>query len=186
VPPPATPTGTPAPLALVIEDFESYGSDEALRAVYSINDAWGWSVGQLNLASPPDVGSGNQGAAFHYEIKSPAPADYAGFERAFPAQDWRGHSTFRIWVKSDGSSMNLVIQFRESSGEVWRYLTNLSTFGVKDLRLPLNKATFHWADWSTQENGRIDLGAIDHYGIYVGHDGLGSGTIYLDDIRMTP
>jgi hypothetical protein len=82
--------------------------------------------------------------------------------------------------------MNLVIQFRESSGEVWRYLTNLSTFGVKDLRLPLNKATFHWADWSTQENGRIDLGAIDHYGIYVGHDGLGSGTIYLDDIRMTP
>jgi len=196
--PPPTPTptatSTPTPLALVIEDFESYSSDEALHTVYTINDVGGANVGQISLAYPPDVGtvpcpvrcSGAQGAAFHYEIKNPAPADYAGFERRFLAQDWRGYSTFCVWVKSDGSSMNLAIQFGEASGEVWRYGTVLSTFDLKDFQLPLDEGTFEWADWSAWENGQIDLDAIDYYGFFVGGGGQGAGTIYVDEVQLMP
>ena len=186
--PTPTPTATLTPTlpALVIEDFESYSSDEALRAVYTINDVGGANIGQISLAYPPDVGSGAQGAAFHYEIKSPAPADYAGFERRFLAQDWRGYSTFCVWVKSDGSDMNLAIQFGEASGEVWRYGTALLTLDLKNFQLPLDEDTFQWADWSAWENGMIDLDAIDYYGFFVGSGGLGAGTIYVDEVQLMP
>lgn len=155
-----------------------------MRSAYTINAAWGLNVGQLSLASPPNVNTGDRSAAFYYEIRNPAPDDYAGFERSFPAQNWQPYSALYVWVKSDGSARELLIQFREVSGEVWRHRTNLSTFAARDIRLPLNESTFQHADWSTYQNGRIDLGAIEYYGLYVGNGGQGKGTIYVDAIRL--
>jgi hypothetical protein len=89
-----------------------------------------------------------------------------------------------LWIKSDRSGWDLIIQFRETSGEVWRYRTNLSSFTAKDFQLPLNDRTFQRADWSTYQNGRLDLQAIEYYGFFLGEGGLGSGTIFIDDIRL--
>ncbi len=182
---PAVARHYPAP-GLVIEDFEDYSHEEALRTVYTINDVGGANVGQVSLAYPPDVGSGAQGLAFHYEIRNSSPADYAGFERTMTAQDWRGHNTFCVWIKSDGSSKNLAIQFGETGGEVWRYRTQLSAFGVKEFELSFDDDTFEWADWSAWQNGRIDLDAVDYYGFFVGSGGLGAGMIYVDEVRLKP
>jgi hypothetical protein len=107
-----------------------------------------------------------------------------GLERSFAAQDWRGYGALRLWVKSDRSGMDLVIQFRETSGEVWRYRTNLSTFTTRDFRLPLTESTFQRADWSTYQNGRLDLNAIEYYGFFLGEGGTNAGTIFIDDIRL--
>jgi len=175
---------TPALPALVVEDFERYGDDGALRAIYAVNDVGGANGGQISLAYPPDVGGGDQGLAFDYEIKHPSPADYVGFERRFAAQDWRGYGTLCVWVKSDGSHRHLAIQFGEASGEVWRYDVDVSTFGTKDFQLPLDEVTFQWADWSAWENGQIDLDAVDYYGFFVGGN-LGAGTLYMDEVQLT-
>jgi hypothetical protein len=171
--------------ALVIDDFEGYSDDAGLNAAYTINDIGGANVGQISLAYPPNVGSGGQGAVFYYQIRNSAPADYVGFERRFAAQDWQGHSALRVWIKSDGSNRDLAIQFGEASGEVWRCQVNLSSFGAQDFQLALDESTFQWADWSGWENGMIDLDAVDYYAFFVG-GGLGEGTIYIDELRLTP
>jgi hypothetical protein len=89
-----------------------------------------------------------------------------------------------VWVKSDRSPRDLLIQFREVSGEVWRYRTNLSTFTIREFRLPLNEITFQRADWSPNQNGSIDLNAIDNFGVYVDDGGQGAGTVFVDDIWL--
>ncbi len=180
----STPTTPPPPTGVFLDNFEGYGSDASLRSAYGINAAWGTNVGQLSLASPPNVCTGNRSAAFYYEIRNSAPDDYAGFERSFPAQNWQPFSVLHVWVKSDRSPRDLLVQFREVSGEVWRYRTNLSAFASRDLRLPLNEGTFQHADWSPYQNGRMDLGAIEYYGFYVGNGGQGSGTVYIDDLSL--
>ena len=180
--PSPTPTLPPAS-ELVVDDFEGYSDDDALRAVYSVNDVGGANVGQVSLAYPPDVGGGDQGAAFYYEIRI-SSARYAGFERRMPAQNWGGNDTLNVWVKSDGSDRKLAIQFGETSGEVWRCQIQLSTFDSQHLALALDKGTFQWADWSSWDNGQIDLEAIDYYGFFVG-GGLGAGTIYVDEMALS-
>ena len=182
--PTATPTAPAPSSGHVLDDFEGYGSDAALRSAYAVNDAWGQNVADLWLASPPDVHSGNRSAAFTFEIRNSPPDDYAGLERSFPAQDWRSYDTLCLWVKGNRLGWDLVIQFRETSGEVWRYRISLSSFTAQDLRLGLNDRTFQRADWSTYDNGRLDLHAIEYYGFFLGEGGLGSGTIYIDDIRL--
>jgi serine/threonine protein kinase len=75
---------SPSPSRYILDDFENYAGNAAIQSVYGINTAWGANVGQLALSSPPDVRQGRHGAAFHYEIRSGKPDDYAGFERSFP------------------------------------------------------------------------------------------------------
>jgi len=140
--------------------------------------------GQISLASPPNVHSGDRAVQFSYNIKNPAPDDYCGFEQIISAQDWRPYSVLEVWVQSDGSDMDLVIQFREASLEMWRYRVRLSGFYRTVFELPLDEGTFELADWSPRQNGRIDLDAIDYYGFFVGQGALAPGTIYIDDIQL--
>jgi hypothetical protein len=178
------PTGPKSPL--VLDDFENYSSDELLRAAYSINTAGGKNVGSLSLASSPNVGGGTGSAGFQYEIKNAWPDDYAGFDRQMSPQDWRPYNALSVWVKSDRSNMDLVIQFGETDGEVWLYRAKLSTFGTVNLQPPLDESAFELADWKGKQNGHIDLHSVSYYGLFVGAGGLGSGTIFIDDIRVTP
>jgi len=179
-----TPTSSAPASSLVLDDFEAYINDAALQSNYAVNSAWGKNDAQLIVGTPPDIRSGYQSAALYYEIKNAPPDDYVGFERSFPTQDWRGYNLLHIWVKGDRANRDLIIQFRESSGEVWRYRTNLSTFSTTDLRLPLNEGTFQRADWSNYDNGRLDLRAIEYYGFFLGEGGLGPGVIFVDDVEL--
>lgn len=173
----------------MIESFELYGDDGALQAAYSINAPE--NDASVSLAVAPNVYHGSQALAFTYDIHTVVEAaggaltDYAGLIRDFTAQDWRGFNYLKLWVRSDGSNKDLVIQFHESSGEVWKYTTNLSGWQDRDLQLAFATNVFHLADWSPTVNGQIDLGSIVGFSIYVGHAGTGQGTIYLDAIRLS-
>jgi len=183
------PIPTPLPVERMIESFESYGSNRALRAPYSINAPE--NNGSISLAVAPNVYRGSQALAFAYTIHTIVPAggytvtDYAGLIREFAPQDWRGFNYLRLWVRSDGSNKDLVVQFHEASGEVWKYTTSLSSFVDKDLQLSLSTNVFHLAEWTPAVNNQIDLGSITGYSIYVGHSGTGQGTIYVDAIRLS-
>jgi hypothetical protein len=182
-PTPPTPTPTPIPLP-ILDSFESYEDDEALQAVYTINAAWGKNEAWVTLASPPEIANGSRGLAFHYEIRHDPPDDYAGTDRYFPSQDWRGYNYLHLWVRSDASGRDFVVQFREDSMEVWKYTTNLSKFDTRDFKIPLSKGYFQWADWSVWDNGVIDLGSINGIAFYAGNGDTGKGTIYIDAISL--
>ena len=170
--------------AYVLDAFESYRDDAELRKAYGVNDAHGANLARLSLAPPRYVKSGKGTAAFYYEITNPAPDDYAGFEQRSGPEDWSAFTQLILWVSSDQSTRDLVIQFGEQSGEVWRYRVNLSTFEDNIFRLPLEQNTFSIADWAEQDNGLIDLHAITYFGVFVGNGGQGSGTIYVDTVKL--
>ncbi len=185
--PSATPTFTPTPPlppSLTVENAEGYDSDATLNATYQINDAWGANEGSLSLAGLPHIGGGTRAIAFWFNIRNPASADYCGFERHLSAaQDWSGYSHLCLWVENDGSIHEMVVQFGEKSGEVWKCTAALP-IGAQELCLPLSGNIFYIAEWSSSENGQIDLGAISYYGIYVHRSHPGSGIIYIDEIRV--
>jgi hypothetical protein len=118
------------------------------------------------------------------QSRRPAPDDYAGFEQRSGPEDWSAFTQLILWVRSDQSTRDLVIQFGEQSGEVWRYRVNLSTFEDNVFRLPLEQNTFSIADWAERNNGLIDLHAIAYFGISVGNGGQGTGTIYVDTVKL--
>jgi len=192
-PVPHTPTNTPrptdtpvppSPSGLVVEDAEGYDSDAALSASYNINDAWGANEGSLSIAGLPHIGGGAQAIAFWFNIRSSAPDDYSGFDRRVQTpQDWSGHSHLCLWVENDGSLQEMVVQFGEWSGEVWKRMVSLSV-GTQEVCLPLSESTFYIAEWSPTDNGQIDLEAISYHGVYVHRSQPGSGTVYIDEIRV--
>ena len=193
LPEPLSPTPTPPPTEaptptarpqLLVEDAEGYSSAASLNAAYQINHCWDANEGQLTLAGPPHVGGGTQAIAFWFNIRQAPPNDYSGFERFLPApQDWSGHSHLCLWTESDGSINEVVIQFREKGGEVWKHHLPLSP-GAHDSCIPLVEGVFVHADWSAGRKDRIDLSAVDYYGIYVRRSQPGSGTIYVDNLRV--
>ena len=191
-----TPAATPLPPPLPsrsLDDFEGYGSDVDLQMAYPLNCAWSANDGGLSLANPPNVGSGSHAAAFTYDIRSGAPNDYCGFERRFNVQDWRRYSILHFWAKSDRSARQLVVQFGESSGEVWKFRTQLSGFGTKEFSLALNQQIFSELavypelgdpNATKYKNGRMDLQAVTYFAFFVGHGSLGPGQIYIDSVEL--
>lgn len=157
-PPTVTPTPTPPP-QLLVEDTESYSSAASLNAAYHINHCWDANEGQLTLSGPPHVGGGTQAVAFWFNNRQAPPNDYSGFERFLPVpQDWSGHSHLCLWAESDGSINDVVMQFREKGGEVWKHYLPLPP-GARDSCVPPSEGVFVPADWSAAGNDRIDLSA---------------------------
>jgi ribosomal protein L40E len=178
-----TPTTTPRP-QLLVEGAESYSTAVALNAAYQINDCWDANEAQLSLAGPLHVGGGHQAIAFWFNIRQAPPNDYAGFERFLTgSHDWSGYSHLCLWTEHDGSINDIVLQFGEKGGEVWKHYLALSP-GARESCVPLSEDVFVHADWSAPGNGRVDLPAIDYYGVYVHRSQPGSGTVYLDDLRV--
>ncbi len=123
-----------------------------------------------------------------YDILESPPHDFVGFNRDLDSPaDWSGASAIAMWVgETTDADVNIVFQFRELSGEVWRHQGPMPTSdGDTPVVLPLDPATFTRANWSTTENGTLDLDEIDQYGVYVGHTGPGkSGVVHLGPIAL--
>ena len=183
--PPPRPSTAPTVVVVLLDGFDSYPGQDALQSAYHINAAWGQNQASLSLVPAQTAGSAPNCLMFEYDIRLPAPDDYAGFERDMAPQDWRGRDSLSFWVRSDQSRGYLVVQFREESGEVWRHyreLLEISPSGVR-VRLELDERVFAWADWSIGDNQRIDLERINYFGFFV--DGAaGSGRVYLDDVYL--
>ncbi len=196
VPPSSTPTGTATPIkppptiivknSLIVDNFESYDSNADLNNAFHINDAWGANEGLLKLVGAPHVVDGSQALAFEFEITSPAPDHYSGFERPVPPQNWLGYSLLCFWIESDGSGYDLIIQFGEKESEVWKHTIPLSTLGSQEVCRTLSTSNFNSAEEGfLPGNNQIDLEAIAYYGFYVQGTPQGPGIIYVDNFHLT-
>lgn len=142
------------------------------------------TLGKADVSAPLQ----GPGLLLTYDIPEAPPHDFVGFNRDLDGlADWSGASAVALWVgHARPASVNLVFQFRERSGEVWRHEGPMPALDSgAPLMLPLDTATFEWANWSTEENGTMDLGAIDQYGLYLGHTGPGrAGIVHLGPIAL--
>jgi hypothetical protein len=162
----------------IVEDWSVFGTAEEVEAVITRNLGMGENVMLLTL-EPADSAALPSGSALAvtYDIGEEDPHDFVGFNRdrldQLAPASWAGATGVGLWLEPHGTvDVHVVFQFREASGEVWRAEVPVpAAGGGSPLVLPLDEETFRWAPWSTTENGRIDLDAIDQYGLYVGHRG---------------
>jgi len=77
--PPPRPTMTPTVAAVLLDNFDSYPSQDILRSAYHINAAWGQNQASLSLVPAQAAGSEPNCLMFEYDILQPAPDNYAGF-----------------------------------------------------------------------------------------------------------
>lgn len=169
--------------ATLVEDWSALGSSDGVEATVTRNLGMGENAMMLSLFSAQSAAP-LPGAAVEmsFTISEDDPHDFVGFDRTLDAPaDWSEAHSAALWL--DGSAApgaNLVFQFREASGEVWRYAGPMPKAGASEpLLLALDADTFAWAPWSREESGTIDLEAIDQYGVYVGHAGAGLGGVVM-------
>ncbi|MGC9347625.1 MAG: zinc-ribbon domain-containing protein [Anaerolineae bacterium] len=181
-----TETVTPEPTAqsiFVVETGANYGDEAALNGTYRVNDPNSARRCALGLASAPSQTNDGRAIAFEYTIQQASPDDYCGFERWWArAQSWSGHARLCLDISVTGTAEDLVVQFGEASGEVWKSWTASSSIGEGELCLPLSTGAFARAEWATKQNNRIDLAAITYFGIYVNGPPGASGTVYVNRI----
>jgi hypothetical protein len=173
----------------IVEDWSTYGSVDLVEDTITRNLGLGDNIMDLTLG-PADVEGMPSGDVLimAYEIGAPAPDDFVGFNRDLEApDDWSAAKAAGLWIAAgEDPGVDFAFQFRESSGEVWRAQAAVPAGGSgSPVTLDLGADTFKWADWSTKENGRIDLSAIDQYGLYVGHQGSDkSGSVDIGPIVL--
>lgn len=169
--------------SLVVEAAAYYGDEAALNKTHHINDPNSTRRCTLGLASAPSQTKDERAIAFEYTIQQASPNDYCGFERWLTqAQSWSGHARLCLDVSISGTAEDLVVQFGEASGEVWKSWTASSSITEGELCLPLTTTAFARAEWAPRQNNRIDLGAITYYGIYVNGPPGASGVVYFNRI----
>lgn len=170
----------------VLDDWSAYASVDRLEDATDRNLGMGENTMDLTLVPAPD--ENEVAMVMAYDIGAAAPEDFVGFDRVLAgAPDWSGATAVALWVEANTDGpVDLVFQFREVTGEVWRGQVPLPQAGADmPLVLPLDGESFQWADWSPADNGAIDLGAIDQYGLYVGHGGPGrSGSVSFGPIVL--
>jgi len=183
----------------VVEDWAEFESADAVESTIARNLGVGensmtLSLGAAEASTLPDDGLvytyviPNGVLVLTYEILASAPHDFVGFNRDLdPPADWTGASDLALWIDATmDADVNVVFQFREISGEVWRHQGPMPTSADgSPLVVPIDAEAFAWASWSTTENGTPDLGAIDQYGVYVGHSGPGrAGVVHFGPIAL--
>lgn len=166
-----------APAVTLVEDWAAYGT--AAEVEDAIDRNLGMGDNAMGVVLRPAGAAGlppGPGLALTYTVGAAAPHDFVGFNRSFDAPaDWSGATGVGLWLDGAAAAeVDVVFQFREGSGEVWRHQGAMPGAGDgTPLVLPFDPATFQWASWSTAANGQIDVAAVDQYGLYVGHRGAG-------------
>ena len=163
----------------VVDDYEGYGDDTALRAEYV---SYGANTLSLDTQRPVPRRCG-------WTTTSPPRPTPGSASRS--AATGRRSTSCRCWVKPDGSGNKMVLQLVAGGVSYEAYPSLAGTeAGV---------VTFPFVDWrpapwdTANANRRItdaDLKAISQFNIYVNaaDDGTGapSGSIVVDDIAALP
>ena len=141
--------------------------------------------GAISLGGPPFVHDGSRSLRLDYRIEDitgDPPTDYVGVEIT-TSGDWSHYRYFSVWVRSDRSNKDLVMQFTEANGEPWRYRISLSRITEEVLSVPFS--ALERADWYQGGDNHLDLGSITKYSFYVGSGGTGAGTVFIDSVMLT-
>jgi hypothetical protein len=167
----------------LIDDFEGYTDDASLSAGKWINAPNNY--GAISLGGPPFVHDGSRSLRFDYKIENIAgdpPTDYVGVEIK-TSGDWSEYHYFSVWIRSDRSNKDLVVQFKEASGEPWLYRISLSAITEEVLEIPFS--AFEPVDWHEGGDNHLDLRSITNYSFYVGNGGKGEDTVFIDSVMVT-
>lgn len=156
----------------VVDDFEGYLDDPALRAAYAVSNA---PATEWSLTTDP-VGSGEQALEFAYDFTS---RDYNGIGKAFE-QDWSGFDQLNMWIDPDASNQKLVLQINTGNGESFEAFPGLATDEPYDLEVAFE-------DFKAKSDGGFptaeDLTSVTSFYVFINKVGeFGASTIVLDDI----
>jgi hypothetical protein len=179
---------TDAPVApagdLIVEDWGRFETAAALESAATVNVGWADNSLELDSIRVPD---GERGVELGVVITAPPPNDYVGFEWPLAAiQDWRGYAHLDVPVTVVGSPQGaLVVQWYETSGEVWRHRAPLPGASQPEVvRIPLAADDWEWADWSASVDGVMDPSAVSRVGLFVGHAGPTAGAVRVGTLRV--
>jgi mannan endo-1,4-beta-mannosidase len=163
----------------VVDDFEGYGDDEALRAELSTA-----GVNTLTLETGT-VGGGAKALRLGYDFTSQT---YTGVIKKF-SDDWSAYSDLSIWVRPDGSGNRMVLQL-VADGVSFEAYPSLAGTTAQVVTIPF--ADWRPAPWDTSHADRRltydELAKITQFNIYVNEvpaAGVTSGSIVVDEIRAT-
>lgn len=162
----------------IVDNYEGYGDDTALRAEYV---SYGANTLSLDSSGP------SQGLRMDYDF---ATQTYTGFGRQISG-DWSAFNELSLRVDPDGSGNKMVLQL-VAGGVSYEAYPSLAGTDPSVVTIPF--VDWRPAPWDTANaNRRItdaDLKAISQFNIYVNaaDDGTGasSGSIVVDDIAALP
>ncbi|WP_024285465.1 glycosyl hydrolase [Cellulomonas sp. KRMCY2] len=163
----------------VVDDFEGYGDDTALRSEYV---QYNTNTITLETASAPE---GAKAMRVDYDFTA---QQYTGVGKQISG-DWSGFGALSLWVDPDASSNTLVLQL-QAGGVSYEAYPSLAGDEPYEISIP-------WADWApapwdTGNAGRKiteeDLANLSQFNVYINSvpDAVAtSGSIVVDAIRAT-
>lgn len=164
----------------VVDDFEGYGDDVALRSAYTVANA---TSDAISLA---DHGAGN---AVRLSYDYPASrTGYLGFGKSYaPTQNWSGFGRLDAWIDPDASGHKLVLQV-QAGGVTFEAYPSLA--GDEPYLASIPWTQFAPAPWDTANAGATltweRLAKVSQVFVYM-NDAGGSapltGSVLLDDIQ---
>lgn len=164
----------------VVDDFESYGDDEALRGAYVQNNAN--TISLERAGDGGSVGSGEQAMRLDYSF---ANQSYTGVGRQVDA-DWSGFWELEAWIDPDRSANKMVLQL-VAGGVAYEAYPSLA--GDEPYLATIPFADWRPAPWDTANADRRitqeDLRQVTQFNVFVNaaEGGAESGSIVVDDLR---
>jgi hypothetical protein len=173
-------THIPAPASNsndIIDTYDDYGgADHLMQSIYKVNPS-GDPV-TLSLDST-NKNEGSHGLKFDYVVGTNG---YAGVEKSLDHLNWSSYDTLQFWLKADDSGRSLDVSFQTENGDFWENKLSLTNTNAGIVQIPLK--SFSHPSWFTDGSGQMDLSSVKTINFTVGGLPLGSGTIYLDSIRV--
>ncbi|GAB3537938.1 hypothetical protein GCM10027403_23170 [Arthrobacter tecti] len=169
--------GEPTELPVgVVDDFETYSDDAALRSAYAYNNA---TAEDISLTG--DIkGSGEYGVQFDYDFTA---RSYGGFGKVFQGgQDWSAFNQINVWLDPDGGNQKLVLQVNTANGQSFEAYPSLA--GMEPTELAIDILDFRAKSDPNRSLAREDLTGVTEFWVYINQVGEPSASsIVLDDIR---
>lgn len=163
----------------VVDDFEGYGDNVALRSEYVQIQA-----NTIELESSA-VGAGSQAMRLSYSFASQS---YTGVGKQ-TGGDWSAFGAFEAWVDPDASGNKLVLQI-VADGVAFEAYPSLASDEPYLASIPF--ADWRPAPWDTaNQDRRLDaatLAKVAQFNVYVNavDGGAVSGSVVVDELRAVP
>lgn len=163
----------------VVDDFDGYGDDTALRSEFVQ-----YGVNSISLEKQ-SVGAGTGALRFDYNF---ATQSYTGIGKQVTA-DWSDLDNFELWVDPDASGNKLVLQLM-AGGVAFEAYPSLDGDEPENVSIPFDQ--WRPAAWDTANAGKTLtpelLSKVTQFNVYINaaDGGEKSGSVVLDSLRAVP
>ncbi len=157
---------------LVVDDFQSYASTSHLTSYWQIYT--GTQIQPQLESGEPDAA--NKFLRLDYQIGTPV---YAGVFRHV-SMDWSQFETLTFRLKADDSRRSLSVMFKDASGNIWSKEFSLAGTDWVEHSIAFSEFKRYFGF------GEMDLSGIVQiiFLIEKGEGEVGSGTIFIDDVKV--